>query len=226
MKKIEKGIIEINIQFKEKNCSRQDYRSIASAWLKSQALFRDSLKQLEDQERLSHNLAWKLYKVFNTSDIDYKLKKLQLLERVSNPKDSNVVSQTPTSGIPASKTILPSFTKNALKEKIIELAKHQEQPNYNYDALIKSTSELLNHPDLTDNEKYRYSIYYSELIEYRNYKLFEKEKINQSQHLQPLNQDLSTYSTSISQIRNKMTSQLQKLRETYNIDDQWKISRI
>ncbi|MHA2100120.1 MAG: hypothetical protein ACW99A_15705 [Candidatus Kariarchaeaceae archaeon] len=224
-KKTDIGTIDINIRFKE-NCTRNDYRSVASAWLKSQTVFRDTLKELEEQEQLSHNLAWKLYRVFKTSQLDYKLKKLQLLELATNEKDTEIKTQTTTPQIPAGKTILPSFTKASLKEKIIQLAKYQEQPNYKYEPLIKCTSELLSHPDLTDDERYRYSIYYSELVEYRNYKLYEKEKNSKIQQVETTYQNGSNFSTSISLLRNQMANQLQKLRETYSIDDKWNVSKI
>ncbi|MHA2102881.1 MAG: hypothetical protein ACW981_05600 [Candidatus Hodarchaeales archaeon] len=224
-RKIQKKKIEIDFQFKEKNCSLQDYKSVALAWLKSQAVFRDTLKKLEDQDLLSHELAWRLYKDFRTADIDYKLKKLRLLELTSDVNDSDPPSQNPTLQIPAGKTILPSFTKDALKEKIVQLAKHQDQPNFKFEALIKTTNGLLNHPDLTDDEKYRYAIYYSELIEYRNYKQLEREEKNYQQQQRNLEHDLYAYSTSISQIRNKMANQLEKYRETYRSDNETKISR-
>ncbi|MHA1991712.1 MAG: hypothetical protein ACW98A_12155 [Candidatus Hodarchaeales archaeon] len=95
-RKIQKKKIEIDFQFKEKNCSLQDYKSVALAWLKSQAVFRDTLKKLEDQDLLSHELAWRLYKDFRTADIDYKLKKLRLLELTSDVNDSDPPSQNPT----------------------------------------------------------------------------------------------------------------------------------
>jgi hypothetical protein len=218
IKKKDKKKIEINFQFKEKECSLQDYKSVALAWLKSQAVFRDTLIKLEEKDLLSHDLAWKLYKDFKIADIDYKLKKLRLLELTSNTNESDSHLQTPTFHIPAGKTILPSFSKDSLKEKIVQLAKHQDQPNFKFEALIKTTND-------PDDEKYRYAIYYSELIEYRNYKQLEREEKNYQQQQRNLGHDLSAYSTSISQIRNKMANQLEILRETYRSDNEMKISR-
>ncbi|MHA1990815.1 MAG: hypothetical protein ACW98A_07600 [Candidatus Hodarchaeales archaeon] len=249
---MKKRTIDINIRFKEKNLSPQDYKAVTLAWLKSQAVFRDTLKQLEDKKIISLDLLMNIIKKFNLSSIDEKLEELRSTEVASSdpsrPSPSSSRKSRPHSTSPSMSDSLtpispsPStspFSKDALKDYIVKLAKQQDQPNYNYDELLNATGELLNHPDITSDEKDRYQIYYQELNEYVNIKNVEKQEISpissQSQ-LQSQMQSLSHFpssspsqqqpsnmvypenrSTSISQVRYEMAQKLKQLREIYNV---------
>jgi hypothetical protein len=236
-KKSTKYTIEINAKFKEKNRSAQEYKAIVYAWLKGQDEFRNTLKRLEQQQLIPAELALKIKKKFKLSTIQDRLAELKLIESEysiqfpsTNKSHSQPIQQQFNTQkrdfleVPLSYSGVPSKfpPKEALKEKISALNAQQQ-----YDALVSTTQELLNHPDITQEEKKRYSIYYNELLEFVKLKKAASILPQSLQKLSrlPAHQKSTSSmfpenrSTAISEVRSQMKIELDRLRQVFKDTD-------
>lgn len=113
-------------------------------------------------------------------------------------------------------TVPPEIkTKEELKNEINFLYQQKD----NYDQCLNKTSELLQHPDLTGEERIRYEQFYHELLEWVNLKNEQSERKTKKQETVPVQNTGFAVSesrgTSISQLRTDMMKELQKLRQLY-----------
>lgn len=194
LKNAEKLTIDINLKFKEKNRSSRDYKAVMLAWFKGLSVFRDTLKQLDSKALISSDLLIKLTDKFDLFYLDYQIEDLRKLKVSSPVKEDKAVTfaDLPPSNSSSVVEVSPSdsltlvrprsLSKDELKEKIVELAGIQDQPDFNFDLLVTATRELLNHPDVTADEKSRYEVYFNEVVEYRNYKKMEKMQQDMVDH--------------------------------------------
>ena len=178
LKSVDKKTININFRFKEKNRSSQDYKAVMLAWLKGLTVFRETLQQLNSKDFISSDLFSKIVNKFDLSALEDNLEELRLIE-------TSITHSEPTvDSIPVDSLTLVaprSLSKDELKEKIVDLAKIQYQPDFDFDLLVAATHALLNHSDITGDEKSRYEIYFQELKEYREYLKLERSTSTQPQ---------------------------------------------
>ena len=190
-KSVDKKTIDLNFRFKEKNHSSQDFKAVMLAWFKGLTVFRETLVQLDHKDLLSSDL---FYKIVSKFDLDSLEDNIESLRSLQTPP---VHLQPTAQDIPADSLTLiapKSLTKDELKNKIVDLAKIQDQPDFDFDLLITATHTLLNHSDITSDERSRYEIYYQELHEYKEYILLERAKATQHQpDVQPVPRSRSAF---------------------------------
>lgn len=113
---------------------------------------------------------------------------------------------------------LEIISKEELKNEISVL--YQQKEN---DLCLSKTTELLQHPDLTDEEKNRYQTFYHELLEWVNLKNKQKEESSKPEgsFVGPESNVnvVESRGTSISKLRTDMMKELNKLRQMYIDND-------
>jgi hypothetical protein len=197
MNNADKQTININFKFKEKNRSPQDYKAVMLALFKGLSVFRDTLKQLDSKELISSDLMVKLTDKFDLFNLEDRIDDLRILKTSAPPKTSSPIAvpqNSPPSSLPTTGLTLirpKSLSKDELKDKIVELARIQNEPEFDFDLLVTATRELLNHSDVTVDEKSRYEIYFNEVVEYRNYKMMERGQSPPVQSQQPQQQPVA-----------------------------------
>lgn len=222
---------EYFFNIKEKKISLPEYVILKKAFLEGLLITKEWLENFEKHDQTYNETIDKILGHINFESIDYELRILETLrtEEVANVFDfidSQVVlrpsvvtkttSITPKIARPVSAPIsYHGKSKEKLKEEINELYKQEE----NYDLCLTKTTELLQHPELTDEERQRYNTFYHELHEWVNLKNKkqeqERKKVEPPTQDQPKPQVVESRGTSISQLRSDMLKELGKLRQLY-----------
>ena len=215
---------------KEKKITASEYVMLKKAFLEGLIITKEWLLNIEQNNQEYKELIEKVLNHINFQTIEYDLRMLDMLRTDETAEifkflDSQVVLRpsvvTKTTSIsPKQKKIVPvnppTFkSKEDLKNEINALYQHQE----NYDLCLTKTSELLQHPNLTSEEKDRYTSFYHELHEWVNLKNQQQGEGSEKQPITPPTESKPTITesrgTSISQLRTDMLKELQKLRQIY-----------
>ena len=173
-KKSQLKTFEHFFNIKEKKITASEYVILKKAFLEGLIITKEWLSNIEQNNQEYKELIEKVLNHINFQTIEYDLRMLDMLRTDETAEifkflDSQVVLRpsvvTKTTSIsPKQKKIVPvnppTFkSKEDLKNEINALYQHQE----NYDLCLTKTSELLQHPNLTSEEKDRYTSFYHEL---------------------------------------------------------------
>ena len=217
---------------KEKKLSLPEYVIFKRAFLEGLMITKEWLINSKENNPEYSKRIDKVLSHINLETVEYELR---LLDTLRNPETEkifkyldtqivvrpSVVTNNPLTS--SSSNIKSPLQKGFSKPNIVskEELKNEIQLLYqqedNYDICLNKTSELLQHPDLTKDEKQRYTAFYNELLEWVNLKNRKQEQENSESVKQPdLGVDSSeSRSTSISQLRTSMLKELDKLRNLY-----------
>ena len=214
------------INIREKKIPPSEYIILKKAFLEGLQVTREWLLNIEKNNPVYKERIDKVLRNINFESLDYEMRMVETLKTDENEElfkflDSIIVTTGAVMTISTSNKQKISdlkqsiISKEELKKEINELYQQKD----NYDLCINKTAELLQHPDLTEEEKTRYTKFYHELLEWINLK--NKKQEQSEDKLVPTNAfESSTIaqesrSTSISVLRNNMLKELQKLREIY-----------
>jgi hypothetical protein len=228
-------IFDHSVVIKEKKISVEEYIILKKSFLEGLMITKEWLQNIKNNNPEFNYRISKVLNNINLETVEYELRLLDTLrtqetEELFKFLDSynvvrpSVVKKTPLTG-PSKPFNLNSSTpiarpdivsKEDLKNEINVLYQQEE----NFDICLNKTSELLQHPDLTEEEKKRYTVFYHELIEWinlKNKKIEDEENKNEIELKKPESAVNVTESrgTSISQLRTSMLKELQKLRQLY-----------
>ena len=215
---------------KQKKVSLPEYVLLKKAFLEGLMVTKEWLITIKKNNPEYTERIDKVLNHINLETVEYDLRILETLrspetEDIFKFLDSQIVSRpsvvtrSPLSSNHGMNNINPIFPKPQIvsKEELkIEINQLYQQED-NYDICLTKTSELLQHPDLTEDEKERYQNFYHELLEWVNLKTRDKNETAP----RPANQPPSTITvsesrgTAISQLRTDMLKELQKLRNLY-----------
>lgn len=150
-----------------------------------------------------------------TKDI-FKFLDSQIVARPSVSTKSPLSSSTPSINLtPLTPPTRPDIVSKEQLKNEIQLLYQQEE---NYDICLTKCNELLQHPDLTADEKQRYQTFYTELLEWVNLKNRKQEQVTDQAPVkqpEPAINISESRGTSISQLRTSMLKELHKLRQIY-----------
>lgn len=213
---------EFAINIKEKKVSLAEYIILKKAFLEGLQVTRDWLLNIKKNNPNHKRVINKVLRNINFESIDYETRLIESLRNDDTGElfeflDSQVVPlgvRTRTSANqpkqPAIAELKQSIiSKEELKKEINDLYQQKD----NLDLCLNKTAELLQHPDLTQDEKNRYNNFYHELVEWINLKNKEQENAQRGSQSTPSFADARA--TSISALRSSMLKELQKLRDIY-----------
>ena len=225
---------EYFFNLKERKITVEQYIILKKAFLEGLLITKEWLQNIEKNNPEQSGIIDKTLNHINFQTAEHDLSFLETLrsdetEDLFKFLDSMVVLRP--SVVPKTTKILPSqknkvYTKVPLniisKEELKNEINTLYQQKDSYDLCLSKTTELLQHPDLTDEEKNRYQNFYQELLEWVNLKNKQKEekKKTEGDFVGPeSNANFESRGTSISQLRADMMKELNKLRQMYIDND-------
>ena len=227
-------VFDFAMLVKEKKLTLPEYVIFKRAFLEGLMITKEWLINTRDNNPEYSKRIDKVLGHINLETVEYELRILDTLRNEETDKifkylDTQIVVRpsvvtknplTSTSGSNVKTQQQSGFRKPNIvsKEELkneIQLLYQQED---NYDICLNKTSELLQHPDLTEKEKQRYTTFYHELLEWVNLKNRKQEQESDEVSVKQPDLGIDTSEsrgTSISQLRTSMLKELNKLRNLY-----------
>lgn len=215
---------------KEKKVPLPEYVLLKKAFLEGLMITKEWLINIKKNNPEYTDRIDKILNHVNLETVEYDLRVLDTLrtpetEEVFKFLDTQIVVRpsvvTKNPAIDSNLSVIDEIiarpkivSKEELKIEINQLYQQED----NYDVCLTKTQELLQHPDLTEEEKIRYQTFYQELLEWVNLKDRNKRETAPRPANQPPPSTITfneSRGTAISQLRTDMLKELQKLRNLY-----------
>ncbi len=222
---------DYSFNIKEKKISLPEYIILKKAFSEGLLITKEWLENISNNNQEYKGL---IDKVLNHISFQMAEYDLRVLESYRNDETTNLFKFLDTQVVLRPSVVTKTTSKRTTSRKVVkttippEIKSMEELKNEinflyqqkdNYDQCLNKTSELLQHPDLTDEERQRYNNFYHELLEWVNLKNKQSEGKVEKQEMVPRTNPAIPVSesrgTSISQLRTDMLKELQKLRQLY-----------